>query len=141
MALSDRAVRQAKATGTAYTLGDIDELSLNVSAHGGKSWHFRYYWLDKQKRLSLGAYPEISLRKARQAHTLWAKGLPPKFHRQQERLAARLAGENTFSVVCAHGMERRKREIKTGKGSTHARIVRVFEKNILPFLDRVVTRY
>jgi hypothetical protein len=33
-----------------YTLGDIDGLSLNVSAHGGKSWHFRYYWLGRQKR-------------------------------------------------------------------------------------------
>jgi hypothetical protein len=30
-------VRQAKTTGLAYTLGDADELSLDVSAHGGKS--------------------------------------------------------------------------------------------------------
>jgi hypothetical protein len=94
------AVRQAKATGIAYTLGDIDGLSLCVSAHGGKSWHFRYYWLGKQKRISLGTYPEISLREARQARdearALLAKDVNPKFHRQQERLTARLADENTF---------------------------------------------
>jgi integrase len=140
MALSDRAVRQAKATGTAYTLGDIDGLSLNISAHGGKSWHFRYYWLGKQKRISLGTYPEISLREARlardEARTLLAQGANPKFHRQQERRAARLADENTFGIVCAHWMERRQLEIKTGKDSTHAKMVRVFEKNILPFLGR-----
>jgi hypothetical protein len=41
MALTDTAVRQAKATGKAYTLGDRDELSLAVSSQGGKSWHFR----------------------------------------------------------------------------------------------------
>jgi hypothetical protein len=62
MALSDLTVRQARATGTSYTIGDGDGLALNVSAHGGKSWHFRYYWLGRQKRLSLGTYPEISLR-------------------------------------------------------------------------------
>jgi hypothetical protein len=67
MALTDTAVRQAKATGTAYTLGDIDGLSLAVSPHGGKSWHFRYYWMGKQKRMSLGTYPKVSLREARQA--------------------------------------------------------------------------
>jgi hypothetical protein len=67
MALSDLTVRQAKATGTTYTLGDIDGLSLHVSAHGGKSWHFRYYWQGKQKPISLGTYPETSLRQARQS--------------------------------------------------------------------------
>jgi hypothetical protein len=82
MALSDMSVRQAKATGTAYTLGDIDGLSLNVSAHDGKSWHFRYYWAGKQKRISLGTYPEVSLRQARQARdearTRLAEGTNPK---------------------------------------------------------------
>ena len=51
MALSDLAIRQAKATGKAYTLSDIDGLSLAVSASGGRTWHFRYYWLDRQKRM------------------------------------------------------------------------------------------
>ncbi|WP_420919779.1 Arm DNA-binding domain-containing protein [Pectobacterium brasiliense] len=35
---------------------------------GRKSWHFRYYWLGKQKRLSLGTYPKVSLQEAR---NLW----------------------------------------------------------------------
>jgi hypothetical protein len=43
MALTDTAVRQARATGKAYTLGDLDGLSLAVSPRDGKSWHFRYY--------------------------------------------------------------------------------------------------
>ncbi|SFB59507.1 hypothetical protein SAMN05216248_1182 [Pseudomonas simiae] len=41
MALSDAAVRQAKPTGKDYTLGDIDGLSLAVTATGGGAWHFR----------------------------------------------------------------------------------------------------
>jgi len=54
MALTDVTVRQARATGKDYTLTDFDGLSLAVSAAGGKSWHFRYYWATKQKRMSLG---------------------------------------------------------------------------------------
>ena len=65
MGLSDFAVRQARATGKAYTLADSDGLSLAVTAVGGRTWHFRYYWLNKQKRMSLGTYPEVTLREAR----------------------------------------------------------------------------
>lgn len=53
MALSDLTVRQARTTGKRYTISDNDCLGLMVSAAGGKSWIFRYYWLGKQKRLSL----------------------------------------------------------------------------------------
>ena len=42
MALSDLVVKQAEPTGKAYTLPDIDGLSLAVTPAGGKSWHFRY---------------------------------------------------------------------------------------------------
>jgi hypothetical protein len=119
MALSDRAVRQAKATGTAYTLDDIDGLSLNVSTHGGKSWYFRYYWLGRQKRLSLGIYPETSFRQARRARdetrTLWAKGSPPKFHRQQEQLTARLTDENTFGIAAPMGWNATSGKSRRGK--------------------------
>lgn len=50
MVLSDMAVRRAKATGKAYDLYDTLGLYLAVTANGGKSWHFRYYWLNKRKR-------------------------------------------------------------------------------------------
>ena len=78
MALSDLTVRQAKTTGKRYTLSDNDCLGLMVSAAGGKSWQFRYYWLGKQKRLCLGGYPALSLREARierdKAQALLARG-------------------------------------------------------------------
>jgi integrase len=140
MALTDTAVRQAKATGTAYTLGDLDGLSLAVSPQGGKSWHFRYYWMGRQKRMSLGTYPEVSLREARQARdearALLAKGINPHTHRKQKRQAVLLAGEHTFESVFHAWIERHRLGIKTGKGSTHARIVRIFGKDILPYLGK-----
>ena len=65
MALSDLAIRQTKATNKTFTLADFDGLCLHVSPQGGKSWHFRYYWAGKQKRMSFGTYPEVGLREAR----------------------------------------------------------------------------
>lgn len=54
MALSDLAVRQAKAADKTYSIPETDGLGLVVTPTGGKSWHLRYYWLAKQKRISLG---------------------------------------------------------------------------------------
>ncbi|QWT41155.1 Arm DNA-binding domain-containing protein [Dickeya dadantii] len=65
MALSAAAIRQAKATGKAHTIPDCNDLSLSVSPNGRKSWYFRYDWLDKQKHLSPGTYPSVSLQEAK----------------------------------------------------------------------------
>jgi hypothetical protein len=73
------------------------------SAQGSKSWHFRFCWGGKQPRISLGVYPEISLRDARarrdEARNLVAKGIDPRVHRRQERAAAAAATANTFETV------------------------------------------
>ncbi|MDG9813547.1 Arm DNA-binding domain-containing protein [Pseudomonas putida] len=75
MPLTDTAVRQAKPTGKNYTLKDTAGLALFVGAKGAKQWHFRFYWLGKQARISLGVYPAVSLKEAREArdkHGLWS---------------------------------------------------------------------
>lgn len=141
MALSDMAVRQAKANGKAYTLGDIDGLSLSVTAQGGRSWHFRYCWAGKQKRMSLGTYPEVSLREARtlrdQMRALLAKGINPKTHRKLKRQAVRFAAENSFKSVYLLWLEHRKLELKEGRQSTLSQIQRIFVKDVLPRLGSI----
>ncbi|MCP1106549.1 integrase arm-type DNA-binding domain-containing protein [Serratia nevei] len=138
MALSDTTVRQAKTTGKAYTIGDTDGLSLAVSPIGNKSWHFRYVWNGVQKRLSLGTYPEISLKDARtrrdDARELVARGINPKKHRNQERRLALLAEEHTFQKLFEHWFEFRKLSLKEGRQSTQAQIQRIFRKDLLPKL-------
>ena len=66
MALTDTAIKQAKPASKPYTLTDGDGLSLQVPTTGSKRWHFRFYWHDKQLRISLGTYPDVSLKEARQ---------------------------------------------------------------------------
>src|SRR5258708_37848049 len=102
MALSDTTVRQARASGTDYTLKDADGLALFVTAQGSKSWHFRFRWGGKQPRISLGIYPEISLRDARirrdEARNLVPKGNDPLLQRPQERAAAAATAANPFDT-------------------------------------------
>ena len=140
MALSDLAVRQAKATGKAYTLPDLDGLSLAVTAAGGRTWHFRYYWAGKQKRMSLGTYPEVTLREARslrdEARALLAKGTNPRVHRKQKRTAVRLADENTFEAVYRKWLKHRGLSLKEGRQTTLSILPRIFDKDVLPLLGK-----
>ena len=140
MALSDLVVRQAKATGKAYTLPDIDGLSLAVTATGSKSWHFRYYWMKESKRMSLGTYPEVSLREARalrdEARALVAKDINPRLHRKQKRAAVKLAGENTFEAIYKKWLAHRELGLKKGRQTTLSILPRVFAKDVLPLLGK-----
>ncbi|WP_342215466.1 Arm DNA-binding domain-containing protein [Pseudomonas sp. TH31] len=45
-----------------------DGLALFVSTEGAKWWYFRFSWGDKQPRISLETFPEISLRDDRALH-------------------------------------------------------------------------
>lgn len=133
-------VRQAKATGKAYTLPDIDGLSLAVTATGSKSWHFRYYWMKEPKRMSLGTYPEVSLREARalrdEARALVAKDINPRLHRKQKRAAVKLAGENTFEAIYKKWLAHRERGLEKGRQTTLSILPRVFAKDVLPLLGK-----
>ena len=141
MALSDLTVRQAKAADKAYSLPDTDGLGLVVAPTAGKSWHLRYYWLDKQKRISLSNYPEIGLREARtlrdEARALLAKGINPHTDRKQKRHAVKLAADYTFKAVFDAWVEHRRKELKEGRQSTLSQILRIFGKDVLPTLGKM----
>ena len=141
MALSDLTVRQAKAADKTYSLPDTDGLGLVVAPTGGKSWHLRYYWLGKQKRISLGNYPEIGLREARtlrdEARALLARGISPHTDRKQKRHAVKLAADYTFKAVFDAWVEHRRKELKEGRQSTLSQILRIFGKDVLPALGKM----
>lgn len=139
MALTDLHVRNAKATGKNYILGDYDGLSLFASPKGSKAWHFRYHWLGKQSRMPLGMYPELGLRDARamrdEARTLIAKGINPRIARKQKQQAAE--GEHTFIAVYERWLAYRAVALEEGRQSTLAQIRRVFKKDVIPPLRRM----
>lgn len=77
-------------------------LYLHVKA-SGKYWRMNYRWLGKQKTLSLGTYPAVSLKKAREGRD-WAKeqlagGIDPSNAKQEAKQAQKQAATNTFELV------------------------------------------
>ncbi len=70
--LTDAAIRKAKAASKAYKLSDSGGLHLYVSPSGGKLWRLKYRFGGKEKLLSLGKYPDVSLGDARSKRD-WAR--------------------------------------------------------------------
>lgn len=137
MALTDLAVRNAKPTGKLYRLFDERGMYLEVSAAGGKWWRFKYRFEGKEKRLSLGVYPDIGLKDARErreeARKLVAKGIDPGEHKKATKTAALERASNSFEVVA--------REWFAGQQHTWAeshadKIIQRLEKDIFPWLGK-----
>ena len=63
--LSDAKIRAAKPRQKPYKLADSHQLYLCVSAAGGKLWRMNQMFDGKQRTLSIGPYPLISLAEAR----------------------------------------------------------------------------
>lgn len=89
MALTELEVKNAKPKATAYKLTDGDGMFLLVASSGGKHWRLKYRFLGKEKLLSMGSYPEVSLQQARErrfeARKLVANGIDPSEEKQKAR--------------------------------------------------------
>jgi hypothetical protein len=65
MALTDTAVKQARAGDVDRKMADEKGLYLLVTASGSKLWRLKYRIDDREKQLSLGNYPEVGMKAAR----------------------------------------------------------------------------
>ena len=102
MPLTDVAIRKAKAGEKTIRLADERGLYLEVSPAGGKGWRLKYRFEGKEKRLSLGVYPDVGLKEARDrrdaARKLLADGVDPSANRKAQK--ATKAG---LSCTCQSG--------------------------------------
>lgn len=107
--LTDTLIRKAKAPSKPTKLMDERGLFLMLTPSGGRWWRFRYGFAGKEKLLSLGTYPDVSLKAAREARDdarkMLAKGFDPSAARQEEKRAKVEAGANTFATVAREWLE------------------------------------
>lgn len=112
--LSDAQARSAKPKDKPYKLTDGGGLYLHVMPGGSKLWRLKYRYLGKEKLLSFGAYPEVSLAKARKARDAarekLAEGLNPAAERKAEKARALEAQERTFRRLADQYLEKIERE-------------------------------
>ena len=103
MPLNDRQIKNLKPTATIRKLSDGGGLALVCKPNGGKYWHLNFRFNGKQKTLSIGTYPAVSLAEARQAaenaRRLLAQGQDPAAAKQQAKQERRAALLNTFAAV------------------------------------------
>jgi integrase len=103
MTLTDSAIRLAKAGETDRKLADGKGLYLLVTRKGSKLWRFKYRIDGKEKKLALGAYPDVSLKDARakrdEARKTAEAGSDPAVTKREARIAKRIATANTFAAI------------------------------------------
>jgi integrase len=137
MALSNTAIINAKATEKAYKLYDIDGLFLQVTPNGGKWWRLKYRFDGKEKLLSLGTYPEISLSQARQrrddARKLLATDIDPSENRKQAKVISKLNTENSFELVAREWWQS---HMKNKADSHKEKVIRRFELYLFPWIGK-----
>ena len=91
MPLTDVKCRSAKPKESDYSLADENGLCLLVKQTGSKWWRFNYRFAGKRKTLSMGIYPETSLKMAREkrdeARQIILSGIDPSANRKAEKSA------------------------------------------------------
>ena len=108
MALTDTALRAVKPGDKAQKLFDGKGLFMLVSPNGTKAWRFKYQFHGREKLISLGLYPTVSLKDAReraeQARKTLESGIDPSEQRKQEKVAY----QNTFELVAMEWYEQQR---------------------------------
>lgn len=110
--LSDKEVKAAKPKEKMYKLFDGGGLYLEVPVKQSKRWRIKYRFEGKEKTISLGTYPTVSLKSARdkreEIKQLLDEGIDPSQQRKVEKIQAIEAQEesqNTFSRSAALYLE------------------------------------
>lgn len=114
MPLSQMAVRNAKSKDKDYKLTDGEGMFLFVTKAGGKFWRWSYRFGGKQKTVSLGAYPEVTLAEAREkraaARAALAKGRDPGLEKKIGKLTAGASSGNSFDALAKELILKMQRE-------------------------------
>jgi len=106
MALTAKQIEALKPESKPYTKADGRGLSIEIAPTGGRWWRFKYRHGGKQKRLSLGTYPDIDLKTARERREemrqMVARGIDPLAQRKAEKVTK----ANTFESVARAWFEK-----------------------------------
>ena len=132
--LTDKVITQAKPKEKLYRLSDNigNGLSLEVSPEGGKRWRFRYRFNGKAKMISLGTYPLVALKEARdratEARKEVEKGNDPAI------LKKVIQGGNTFQVVAKEWFDR---FVPTASPRYSSEVWSRLEREVFPFIGNM----
>lgn len=117
MPLSDIQIRNLKPKEKAYKASDFEGLFVLVKPNGSKLWQFKYRMYGKERLLSIGVYPDVSLAQARkakeQARANVAADIDPSEAKQEEKRVRREAKGHTFQKIGKEFLAKQRKEGKS----------------------------
>ena len=135
MPLSDTQIRKAPAREKTYKLTDERGLYLEITPSGSKWWRFKYRFQDKEKRLSLGVYPDVDLKSARrrrdEARSLIANNVDPSEQRKAQKATQFVEAANSFEAIAREWHAQRKGVLEK---NTLDGIMMRMQKHLFPWL-------
>jgi integrase len=138
MKLTNTACQGAKPKEKPYKLADGHGLYLEVMPSGSKYWRLKYRFGEKEKRLAIGVYPEVSLKDARdkraEAREQLRNDIDPSVAKQKKKLKAHLDAGNTFKSLAKSWHE----NWKAGTDPKHAKTIwNRLEAEVFPFFGNI----
>lgn len=137
MPLTDTAIRNAKPGSTNRKLTDGGGLYLILTPKGGRWWRLDYRHRRKRKTISMGTYPEVSLRDARErrdeARKQLANGLDPSERRRTAKALSQQQDTDSFEAVSREWLA------KAGQywaGSHASKVLLRLTNDVFPWIGR-----
>ena len=114
MALTARQAETAKPAAKDYKLADAQGLYLLVKTSGSKYWQLKYRFGGKERTLSIGVYPAVTLAQARskreEARNMLAEGKDPSYEKQAQKRAHRESTAITFKAIASEWFNHKARQ-------------------------------
>ena len=114
MPLTDIQIKNFKPLAKPFRKSDGGGLFIEVKPNNSKLWKMAYRHSGKQKLLSFGSYPAVSLARARErrleAKTLLADGIDPMAKAKADKSKQIALHEHTFAKIAAELIEKRRKE-------------------------------
>jgi hypothetical protein len=134
MPLSDTAIKNAKPKEKPFKLADEKGMFLLINPNRSKYFRFKYRVAGKEKGLSLGVYPDTSLKSAREkrdiARKQLADGINPAEIKKAVKQSSATSMANSFEVIAREWGQKK----VVGWENTDNRSKRILERNIFPWL-------
>lgn len=112
--LTTVAIRAFKPAARPFKVPDRNGLFLLVQPSGAMLWRFRYKAFGIERKLSLGSFPDVTLKEAREkrdeARAQLVDGVDPVAEKRQRRIEAELAAKTTFALVAEEYIQKSERE-------------------------------
>ena len=141
MPLSANQIRSIKSSQKVQRFFDGRGLYLEVTRTGKKYWRLKYRHAGREKRISLGIYPDVSLKDARQrryeAWKLLDRDIDPSEQRQEIRDGLLADSKVTFEIVAREWFRMRDR---TWAKSHSSKVLGRLENDVFPWIGKTPIR-